>query len=302
MIRRFSAWRFHATVKRLQRCSPREPLGQPLDFVLLSALCHRDVYAYIAAVLSLQRWLIPRRQVVVDDGSLLPKDMETLERYFPGIEYVAAGIYTDPGLPTYSSWRRIQAIAEFSASSYVMQLDADTLFFADPAEVQTLIKAGKSFMLGTDEGEVLVSAAEAQSAARVWHKQGERHIQCLCESNLEAFPEFFYMHYVRACAGFSGFSRGSVSMEKLREISSVYRTVLNDRWGCWGSEQVASNIILANTPGVEVLPLSRYDEVGNYSSDLVFCHFIGSSRFINGIYTRCARKLLEAQGLITTNK
>jgi hypothetical protein len=58
------------------------------------------------------------------------------------------------------------------------------------------------------------------------------------------------------------------------------RTVLGDRWAEWGSEQVMSNIVVANIPGAVVLPHPKYADCHNMKPQLTeFIHFIGSCRF-----------------------
>ncbi|MFN3239349.1 MAG: hypothetical protein ACE37D_20165, partial [Pseudomonadales bacterium] len=195
--------------------------------------------------------------------------------------------------PTYSSWQRILVISELVQQSYVVQMDADIMTFRKIEEVHEAVTRNKPFMLGTDEGDSITSANAAQSFARSCYDEGERHLQCLCESNLDVFPGFQNLRYVRACAGFSGFPKHSFSKEKLLEISSAFERRLGREWSAWGSEQVTSNLLLANLNGVEVLPLRYYDSVERYSYALKIVHFIGSLRFQHGIYRKLARAYIR---------
>jgi hypothetical protein len=58
------------------------------------------------------------------------------------------------------------------------------------------------------------------------------------------------------------------------------RAVFGDRWAEWGSEQVMSNIVVANIAGAVVLPHPKYADCHKMKLLLTeFIHFIGSWRF-----------------------
>ena len=69
-------------------------------------------------------------------------------------------------------------------------------------------------------------------------------------------------------------------------------------WREWGSEQVASNYVIANDPGPLQLPYDHY--VNHWSeplpADPAFVHFIGTYRFRNGNYSRCTRDAVARLG------
>jgi hypothetical protein len=268
--------------------------GNPAAGVtLVTMLCHRDVLQYLLAVHSLCRYLRPARFVVVNDGSLTEADLALLHARIRPMEVLNGGDFLHPDLPRYSSWQRIQAVASLVADDYVVQMDADILFRGEIPEVCAAVAEQRPFMLGTDEGEQLVSAEAAIAFARQFYDEGERHVQCLCEINLDAFDNYREMRYVRACAGFSGFPRAAFGLQQLLEISATYSERLGADWPVWGSEQATSNILLANLPEVEVLPLSRYDSVERFAESLSMVHFIGSHRFDDGHYVRLARQYLR---------
>jgi hypothetical protein len=265
------------------------------DFVLLTMLCHRDVSQYLLAVNSLGQYLRPRRFYVVDDGSLTRSDIALLKSALQPLTLLQGADFKDPRLPPDPSWQRIQAIAEVVQKSYVVQMDADIFFAGEPVEVMAAVQEKRPFMLGTDEGEQLVKMPEAIAFARQFYDEGERHVQCQCEVNLDVLPEYQERRYVRACAGFSGYTAGSFNGQSLHDISDAFRQRLGEQWPVWGSEQVTSNIILANLSSVEVLPLQGYDSVDHYHSALKMIHFIGSYRFDGGIYQRLASHYLQSR-------
>ncbi len=72
--------------------------------------------------------------------------------------------------------------------------------------------------------------------------------------------------------------------------------MLGDKWGQWGSEQVASNFAVANTAGAMVLPYPKY---ANFDLDMdpqaaCFLHFVGTNRFDRGVYAGETRAFIEA--------
>ena len=63
-------------------------------------------------------------------------------------------------------------------------------------------------------------------------------------------------------------------------------SLLGVRWAEWGSEQVMSNIAVANSPRVTVLPHPRYCDCQHITIDTAFIHFIGDCRFQGDTYRK----------------
>jgi|GEM_PF-2694157 len=290
--RRFDYKYFNFTTRNVRKL-PLVQLDQDSKFTVLTMLCKRDVYQYLIAASSFCDYFRPSRFVVVSDGSLSKDDILLIKSKLAPCEFLLGNDYIDTRLPTYSSWQRILVLSELVQSSYVIQMDADIMTFSMIDEVHEAVMLNKPFMLGTDEGESIVSADAAQRFARSCYEEGERHLQCLCESNLDVFPDFQTLKYVRACAGFSGFPKHSFKKEQLMKISSAFEQRLGHAWPVWGSEQVTSNLLLANMNGVQVLPLRHYDSVERYNDALKMVHFIGSVRFQHGIYRELASTYIQ---------
>jgi hypothetical protein len=66
------------------------------------------------------------------------------------------------------------------------------------------------------------------------------------------------------------------------------------KWSEWGSEQVTSNFIVANSEKGQVLPFPEYcfHTPGTDIESATFVHFIGSYRFHGGHYARLAREVI----------
>ena len=61
------------------------------------------------------------------------------------------------------------------------------------------------------------------------------------------------------------------------------------KWHRWGSEQVMSNIVIANLEKAEVLPHPKYSDCKKMKfPDTCFIHFIGDCRFRHSIYAKLA--------------
>ncbi len=84
------------------------------------------------------------------------------------------------------------------------------------------------------------------------------HIQALAEVNMENVGLPNENLYVRGCAGFTGFPTNDMMSSQLIDFSSKMTKRLGERWADWGSEQVASNYLVANAHDTEVLPFPQY--------------------------------------------
>jgi hypothetical protein len=76
------------------------------------------------------------------------------------------------------------------------------------------------------------------------------------------------------------------------------RRIAGEKWDDWGSEQVTSNLLIANSQDALPLRFPKYlsywahPEVDYEQSS--FIHFIGPSRFSHGFYLKSSRKVIMA--------
>ncbi len=262
--------------------------------VVLSQLQHKDVLMYLAASKSFARH-IPLAEVhVVDDGSLTADDRNLLSRHIPGIRIHALASFRVPGLPNGGTWERLIAITRFSEARYVIQLDADTLTLASIPEVAAAVKSETAFSIGTWDHQRIEPALDRSAAAKS-HLVGERpHVQLLAEANFANLHEAETLKYVRGCSGFSGFPAGMDKIDLLYAISSQMQTLIGERWLEWGSEQVMSNLVVANQPGAIVLPHPEYADCEKMRPGTTrFVHFIGTCRFRGGRYRRLVNRVAQ---------
>jgi hypothetical protein len=265
------------------------------SLTLVTMLCHGETVMYLLAVTSFCQQLgrVPRI-VILDDGSLTADDREKLTRHLPGVRILRFQDVPAAACPKKNCWERLLLISDLVADSYVVQLDSDTLTLGPIDQVVSCIEENLSFTLlgdGSYPGiETLGAACERYGSNQSSMVQG------ICERSFNQLAERQSLFYVRGNAGFTGFARGSFDRSRVVFFSDLMRGIASGTWDQWGSEQVASNLIVANTPGAQILPFPRYlshwahPDV-NYEK-ASFIHFIGPHRFANGLYVRSSRRAL----------
>ncbi|GBD42010.1 hypothetical protein HRbin39_01397 [bacterium HR39] len=191
-------------------------------------------------------------------------------------------------LPRGGTWERLVTCLRLARDSYVIQLDADTLAIGLLPEVVAAVREGRPFLLG--EGEPLVPAAEAAARA-----PADGHVVDVAQRALARLSGAERFLYVRGSSGFTGFPAGTDALDLVAWLHREMENVLGPRWRAWGSEQVASNFVLANLPGVEPLPWPDYAtwRPGIDPHGLRFGHFIGTFRFRRQILARLSRRVLR---------
>jgi len=68
-----------------------------------------------------------------------------------------------------------------------------------------------------------------------------------------------------------------------------------DKIAAWGTEQVASNFLIANDTAPVVLPYVRYLNYWGepWEQDAAFVHFVGTHRHANGAYLDASRQVID---------
>jgi hypothetical protein len=285
------AWR--RTARGVEDTPPTGTARLPVT--VLSMVGTREVDAYLVAVKSFHRYL-PARVEALDDGSLTADDRRRLARHVPGITISTYADVPADRCQSGGCWERLYRIAALNRDQYVIQLDSDTVTPSEPTEVLAAVEAMRGFVIGGGlEGSALVDYATAAAAAA---PQPPGHMQRDAEIALPHLA--FGGHYVRGCAAFCGFPPGSVTRDAIEAIHGVMVRHLGARWSEWGSEQVASNILVANAAGTTVLPAPRYCSHYPESYHLVrdpgvaLVHFIGPHRYDRGNYRALARGAITA--------
>jgi hypothetical protein len=289
LTQQFRRQMFLASARGILRSPPLR--RKPASLKLVSMVCARDLEMYLLAIKSAYLRIGEGDIVCIDDGSLSRKHREALRWHLDDPEIVAAADIDTGPLPRNGCWERLVTCLTLSAGSYVIQVDADTLSLGDMQEVMGAYRRNHAFTQG-ESGLNVVPCTEASAQA---HRAAGNHLQTAAERLLDQINYAESKFYVRGCAGFAGFPRGRSYLGSLHEFSKQMETLLGaKRWSEWGSEQVASNFVIANSPGAVVLPHLRYALHGWSPLDqAVFVHFIGTNRFRGGTYARLASRVLE---------
>lgn len=296
-------YRRHAHYKSLRAVLRSPPIVAADDGVVLFSMIGTQVMLpYLVAVKSLHARLGMGRVVILDDGSLTDDDRRVLDEHCGHPQVLRIADVDTGQCPRGGTWERLLTILDLRADNYVIQLDSDTVTVGDVPEVKAAIAANASFLLlgGPDGEDHGIQPLPDYVAYRF--PQGPvvppAHIQALVESRYAAYPDAASHHYVRGCSGFTGFARGGPSDRAAATTFSLAATALvgGEVWNRWGSEQVASNFLLANEPGTRPLPYAHYanywkQEIG---ADMRFVHFVGTHRYSDGEYRRLSLQAIAA--------
>jgi hypothetical protein len=260
-------------------CDPDGPF-------FITQLCRRDLIIYLAAVKTFGQAIRPSRVHALDDGSLTEEDRAMVRTHIPGIVFLELNNYRTPHTPAGGCWERLIAVADFCQSRYVVQLDSDTITLGDISEVQNSIKDECSFVISVKDDQVIEYMPSAVATAR-GHLKDSNGIQPVSEAAFDKLANHETLKYARGCAGFSGFAKGAVTREFIENISRQMYKAVGERWNEWGTEQVTSNIAVANSPKAVMLPHPKYCNCTRIRDGVTqFIHFIGYCRFKGGLYSR----------------
>ena len=263
------------------------------NVLLLSQTRDADLIMFLIAAKSFSRFIKPNGFVVVDDG-LSAKNRRILEEHLEGIQFIPTHEIDVGDCPQGGTWERLVTISRLCINHYIVQLDSDTVTINNPAEVIECISMNRSFTLGTIQGRV---CSPVQAISRLASDIESNHVQILAERALEALPDAENCRYVRGCSGFTGFHRGAITIEDLQQFSSfMEKQIGREKWREWGSEQVTSNYMIANTENPMVLPIEFYPywKPGLDLENARLVHFIGTYRFEGKEYVKRAQAAIQA--------
>ena len=289
---RVRRYRFAGACKGVLQTAP-VALDASSNLLLLSQVQHKDVLLLLLAVKSFARQVRPRTVCVLNDGSLSANDRAVLREHITGVNLLELAAFRSAICPRGGTWERLLAIASLIRDHYVIQLDSDTLTIGLIEEVSHCIEGQSAFALGTWNNQKIETMRERCETAKKLAHQTDSHVQVVAEANLDQLDDFESLRYVRGCSGFAGFARQSFTREFVEAISGQMQAAIGAKWSEWGSEQVMSNIVIANIPNAIVLPHPKYADCHKMQPGLTeFIHFIGSCRFDDGNYARLGAQLI----------
>lgn len=261
--------------------------------VCVTQVCHRDIFAYLLAIKSFARFLSPKKVYVLDDLSMTVGDKNLVRKHIREVEIIPITDIRNNKCPTGGCWERLLLISDCAKDNYVIQLDSDTLTFNDIPEVVNSVMENRSFTLGAWKGQQVQPIKKTCQHVK---SSNSNHIQIIAEKNFDQLPNYDQLKYVRGCAAFAGFATRSFSRSKVEEFSQQMEAIIGPRWSDWGSEQVTSNFIIANSLPSVVLPYPKYAGFmpENRYQKTSFLHFIGTYRFKKGVYKKAAKNIIKS--------
>ncbi len=290
------AGRHHQAIAAVLDTPPLVP--QRGGLVLFSMIGTAVVLPYLVAVKSLWQQLGRGRVAILDDGTLTAQDRAVLATHLGDPQILKIDDVPRGDFPKGGCWERLLTILDHRAGEYWLQLDSDTVTLGPVPELERAIGTNRSFtMLGGDD--VPAEPLDLAEFARRYYPDGptDGHVQCRVESRMAtlAAPGAGWK-YIRGCAGFAGFAAGNAGRDLagafLRRMAGV---IGGDDTAIWGTEQIASNFLVANEPGAVCLPHDRYRNYwGEPCDEAAFIHFVGAHRYDHGAYQAASLQAIAA--------
>jgi len=293
---RFHRIRFNFLCRNILRTPPLQMEDANVTFV--SQVSHQDLLMYLIAIKSIYRFFNAGKIVVLSDGSLTLNDCVTLTRHLPFVRITSAEEILPASTPKGGCWERLLLISDLVRNSYVIQVDSDSLTLDAVTEVFSFVVENCSFtLLGAGSFPAIESMSDACNRAQR-NNQHSMEPQGVGERSLDRFPDSAHLRYVRGNAAFAGFARDSFTRKDVEFYSKNMELLCgHNKWHEWGSEQVTSNLIIANTANARILQHPRYTSYYalpnvDYKQSC-FVHFMGTHRFENGCYANLSQWVIR---------
>ena len=287
---------FNRQVRSILSTPPIPADDSPLRIV--SMVSHQDLMMYLVAIKSFWRHLGRGTVTPLDDGSLTAEDKDLLRRHLPGMDLRDIREIDTGPCQRGGCWERLMLICNLARDHYVIQLDSDTITQGPMPEVEAQIEGNQSFtMLGGGSLERVETFRECTERTRAASSapSDSDHVQRIVEYGMGDLAGREDMLYIRGNAAFAGFGRGSFDVESVVQYSELMSRICGpEKWTQWGSEQITSNLVVANSGGT-FLPARRYagyypDRDLDYDRECILIHFIGMHRFENNAFARLAQR------------
>lgn len=284
--RKLGAWQHGRVVRHILDTPPIVPKDDGV--ILFSMIGTAVLLPYLVAVKSLHHQLQRGRVMLLDDGTLTAADEAVIAHHVGNPDILTfADIDTAP-CPKGNCWERLLAILDLRRDHYLIQLDSDTVTLGPVPEVGAAIAANRSFTLGGGFEDVEHGFMTVPHMIRTIYPDGpiHPHIQSVIESALRDVPGAEELRYIRGCAGFAGFAKSAGGRALAERFAVDAGRLVGERFTEWGSEQAASNFVVANDPDPIQLPYDRYTNHWEepLPADPAFIHYIGTYRYDRGSY------------------
>lgn len=285
--------RFDSSIEQVLKTPPVK-YRKDSSVTIISMVGSNTVNMYLLAIKSFMKNFGYGEIEAINDGSLTDSDIAALKHHVPGLHISEAKDISTHGCPTYISWKRLFRAQQLSESSYVIQLDSDTLSLGPLVEINDRVVKNEGFLIGSERWGKAVGVNLLRDIVCQWNNN---HVQPLAEANFHCMKFFSDgTKYIRACAGFAGYPKNFATIEQIQALSNEIESYVGKEiWYGWGSEQTATMCLISKTHNAKILPWPYYQNfkfpISNEcieSMNLV--HFIGSNRYDEGTYRKLAKK------------
>jgi hypothetical protein len=289
-----TAWQSRRHAAACQQILRTAPITARDDgLILFSMMGTRVLIPYLVAVKSLWHQLRRGRIIILDDGTLTAADRAVLAQHLDNPEIRSIREVDVGPCPVGGTWERLLTILDLRRDAYVIQLDSDTVTVGPVPEVTAAIEANRCFtLLGSPEAEI--SPMACADYAQRFYPDGAPggHIQHRLEYAMARLPAVEQWRYLRGCSGFAGFARSDSGRSRVNRFAEFMTAEIGSaRMHEWGSEQFASNLLIASEADPIALPYAQYSNHWGegWGETSAFIHFVGTHRYTNGHYARASR-------------
>lgn len=293
LINSFNKLKFDNISQGILNTKPLKYTSDP-SVTIVSMVGHSTVNMYLIAIKSFIHNFGRGTIEAIDDGSLIKSDYKALEHHIPGIRITKAEDVNTYDSPSYISWKRLYRCQQLAQTSYVIQLDSDTVSLGPLIDVDNLVRDNKGFLIGSHRWSDSVHVDTLRDIVSHWNNT---HVQPRAEAGFYKL-DFFSdgTKYLRACAGFAGYPKGFASVDEIRALSRDIQAYVGEEWTKWGSEQTTTMCLISKCMGSKILPWPsyqnfRFPQTSEIIESMQFVHFIGSNRYDGGVYTKLVKDL-----------
>ncbi len=292
---------FNYALSRIIHTSPIKS-SDDSPVLILSQVHHQAVKMSLVAIKSFVKNFGHCKIELINDGSLTTSDLSLLAEHIQGVKIIDINEIDIRNCPKDGCWERLCYLLQRTEHYYVIQLDSDTVTLGPLPEIHNQIINNHGFTIGSPMFPIPVTLEYMSYLAGSW--SGE-HVQTKAEKNLIGLHSLGLTHYLRGCAAFTGFPKGSNLLPLLSIVSQTMENKLGkETWYEWGTEQFSSNVMLSFCNSSVILNWPKYQnhqypsyepkaDLDKYLGQVSLVHFIGTTRFSNNLYTKLVKRTIE---------
>ncbi|WP_286705111.1 MULTISPECIES: hypothetical protein [Acidiphilium] len=287
--RRGCRWKFEWSIRGILDTPPLRLIQAP--WTIVSMVGETDVPMYILAIKSFYSNLGSGNVIAIISKKMKEKEIDKLKHHIVGIEFQIIEEIDVHAFQHGGCWERLVYILDRARHEFVIQLDSDTITIGgDIDEIKERINANASFAY-VDRNRPIMSLSAASAEAKL---SKSNYVGLVLERSFENWPNADRLRYCRGSAAIAGFARTAEGTTVLEEFYSNMKASLGPRHQQWGTEQCASNFVIANASTVSMLPFPEYSTYPGLGTDqaVKMFHMLGSVRYADGYYAKKGKKII----------